>query len=575
MKTTKAIIPAVAMTLLVAGCNFLDKAPTMVTTGSYYTTESDAESALNGVYAILTQSSFYGADYFYLTGGDDLEFYGGQGRSPADRGLCCNNATTSDPAVTGYWYSLYSGINRANMLLENIDHISDIGTANKKQWTAEARFLRAFYYFNLVQGWGDVPFTTSSTKTVKGLSIPRTDKETIYDFIVKEMDESANDLLSASTLNYRPGRVSKSAAWGILARVLMFRAGEHYRDGKSADNSEILKYFRQAGEYAQKVMGENHGLATHYWDYFIDLCKSLYNSKGNESIWEAEFAGNYTTDTRNEGRVGNIIGIQGPDLSSTTLTGQADPGYGYSFFWSTPKLYELYEKNADINRMNWNIAPFTYTQSVAGKGVDGRVFEKGKLAEVQQQYWDESYQYGLTTPKDKKGDREKEKTDDDKGLSCGKYRREYEADKKSKNFTAINFPILRYADVLLMVAECENETHDVPTSLAYQCINAVRRRAGIAELSGLDKAAFRQAVKDERAMELCFEMIRHFDLIRWGEFKERMNELAPRAQAGTSWKLGPSNVYTYFQVSDTYNYFPIPANEIAVNKSITKNNPGW
>ncbi|MGV2541806.1 RagB/SusD family nutrient uptake outer membrane protein, partial [Bacillus pumilus] len=123
---------------------------------------------------------------------------------------------------------------------------SDIGTANKKQWTAEARFLRAFYYFNLVQGWGDVPFTTSSTKTVKGLSIPRTDKETIYDFIVKEMDESANDLLSASTLNYRPGRVSKSAAWGILARVLMFRAGEHYRDGKSADNSEILKYFRQA-----------------------------------------------------------------------------------------------------------------------------------------------------------------------------------------------------------------------------------------------------------------------------------------------------------------------------------------
>ena len=95
MKTTKAIIPAVAMTLLVAGCNFLDKAPTMVTTGSYYTTESDAESALNGVYAILTQSSFYGADYFYLTGGDDLEFYGGQGRSPADRGLCCNNATTS------------------------------------------------------------------------------------------------------------------------------------------------------------------------------------------------------------------------------------------------------------------------------------------------------------------------------------------------------------------------------------------------------------------------------------------------------------------------------------------------
>ena len=54
-----------------------------------------------------------------------------------------------------------------------------------------------------------------------------------------------------------------------------------------------------------------------------------------------------------------------------------------------------------------------------------------------------------------------------------------------------------------------------------------------------------------------------------------MNELAPRAKSGTNWTLGPTNVYTYFQVSDAYNYFPIPSNELAVNKKITGNNAGW
>ena len=91
-------------------------------------------------------------------------------------------------------------------------------------------------------------------------------------------------------------------------------------------------------------------------------------AKANESIWEVEFAGNRSTDVRAEGRIGNIIGIQGKDLSSkASITGKGDPGYAYAFIWNTPKLLELYEANDDIDRCNWNIAPFTYTQS-AGEG---------------------------------------------------------------------------------------------------------------------------------------------------------------------------------------------------------------
>lgn len=577
MKSIKTTIILLAALLSLGSCDFLDKEPTSATSDTYLKTETEATSFLKGIYAIITQQSYYGGNYFYLVGGDDLEHYGGSGRAPLNGGLICNNATSSDSYVTSFWYTLYAGVNRANILLSQIEDIKDMKPANLKRYTAEARFLRAFYYFNLVECWGDVPFYTEPVLDVKNLQRAVTPRATIYDFICKEMEESAEDLPTASALGYEPGRVSKSAAWGILARVYMFRAGEFHRMKVAENKEETKKYFTEAGKFAKMVMTQGHGLAPNYWDYFIDQCADRYNTTANESIWEAEFAGDGKGTLSTEGRVGNIIGIQAPDLSSKTdYVGSKDPGFGYAFFWSTPKLYELYTSNNDIKRMNWSIAPFRYTQSEKGGPVDGREFEKGKLAEVKKQYWDQSFQYGETDSKSKIGDREKTSATSMYDRNCGKWRREYEADKKNKNLTAINFPILRYSDVLLMIAECENETHSQPTTEAYNCINEVRKRAGISKLSqNMNTEDFRQAVKDERAMELCFEMTRRFDLIRWGEYVQNMNALVSRAQTGYNWNLGPDNVFTYFNITEAYNYFPIPALEMSVNKLITKNNPGW
>ena len=577
MKSIKTTIILLAALLSLGSCDFLDKEPTSATSDTYLKTETEATSFLKGIYAIITQQSYYGGNYFYLVGGDDLEHYGGSGRAPLNGGLICNNATSSDSYVTSFWCTLYAGVNRANILLSQIEDIKDMKPANLKRYTAEARFLRAFYYFNLVECWGDVPFYTEPVLDVKNLQRAVTPRAEIYDFICKEMEESAEDLPTASALGYEPGRVSKSAAWGILARVYMFRAGEFHRMKVTENKEETKKYFTEAGKFAKMVMTQGHGLAPNYWDYFIDQCADRYNTTANESIWEAEFAGDGKGTLSTEGRVGNIIGIQAPDLSSKTdYVGSKDPGFGYAFFWSTPKLYELYTSNNDIKRMNWSIAPFRYTQSEKGGPVDGREFEKGKLAEVKKQYWDQSFQYGETDSKSKIGDREKTSATSMYDRNCGKWRREYEADKKNKNLTAINFPILRYSDVLLMIAECENETHSQPTTEAYNCINEVRKRAGISKLpQNLDTEDFRQAVKDERAMELCFEMTRRFDLIRWGEYVQNMNALVSRAQTGYNWNLGPDNVFTYFNITEAYNYFPIPALEMSVNKLITKNNPGW
>lgn len=624
MKALKYTIFTLLFGGALTSCNFLDKEPYQLTLSDYFNTADEANSFLTGIYAELGQSTFYGADYMYLVGGDDLAHYGGSGRAPATKGLICNNATTSDAAVTGFWYTLYSGINRANIFLENIDKVSDIDSGLKAQYTAEARFLRAFYYFNLVQCWGDVPFKTESTKDVVGLDIPRTDKQEIYDFIIKEMqevsDEKTGGLLTAAELNYKPGRVSKSAAWGILARVYLFRAGEYHRDNRAATDAEKKDYYQAAKDYALKVCtNQGHKLADDYWDYFIDLCSDEYNTTANESIWEAEFSGNNTTDVKAEGRIGNIIGIAAPDMSSeTNVIGSADPGYSYEFIFATPKLYRLYciEKpssqvsdymsfdvtltkkiweDQDVNdevwqryliktkdaRFLWNIAPFAYVEG-DGKntGVTGRRFyESGFRDRVNEHDQGRSYSYGDNT-----WDGDEPLTGDydyksyfTKNIArpCAKFRREYEADKKDKNNTAINFPILRYSDVLLMVAEAENELNGA-TDVAYSYLNQVRERAGASDApAGLSKDDFRQMVKDERARELCFEYTRHFDLIRWGEFETNMQALVNVARAGGEWNQGPSNVYTYFQVSSTYNYFPIPDAELAVNKAITTNNPGW
>lgn len=567
MTTIKTIFIAALLGMGISSCNFLDKTPTYLTPETFFNNEEEALSFLTGVYSPINQTPFYGSDYLWLVGNDDLSHYGGPGRSPMTTGLACNNANSSDPTVASLWRVLYSGIDRANMLLERLDNTPNISTASKEQIRSEARFLRAFYYFNLIQCWGDVPFKTVSTQSVNNLNRPRTNKQEIYDFVCREMEECISGLKTAKDLNFNAGRVTQSAAWGLLARVNLFRAGEHFRDKKAPDAAHVKKCFEEASRCAQKVMAEGHDLTDDYWQTFIDLAQDKYNTTDKkESIWEAEMGGNRASDVRGEGKIGGSIGLQGPDLSSTNFTGKENPGFSYAFMYSTPKLLEMYEKEGDTERCDWNIAPFKYTTGT-NKAVNGRLFEYGKLGTLKYP----CYEYGS-------GDTEKKQVDSDKDKArmAAKYRREYEILlPKSKNDTPINFPILRYSDVLLMIAEAENEINNGPNALAYSCLNKVRSRVGLSEVEGQDRLGFRQAIKNERAMELCFEYTRHFDLIRWGEFVSLMNEQSSLAKAGINWPAGKTYVYSYFSISDAYNYFPIPDSEMAINKEIKENNPGW
>lgn len=563
----KIIINSLLVLFTVFGfvsCNFLEIESTALTPDNYFKNSADVKSFLTTVYAPLGNTSFYSGTYQKDVQGDDLGCYN---RSATAQTLTCAQLSTATESVEKLWRVLYTGIDRANMLLENADK-AKVDSVLNLQYKSEARFLRAFYYFTLVQNFGSVPLITATAKDMTHLSHPRYDKEKLYDFIIGEMVASEPKLVKANTTN--PGQITQSAAQGLLARVYLFRAGEKYRD-PSAPTDSISAYFTHARDWALKVKDSGlHGLASSYSQVFIDLASDQYNSTGvKESIWEAEFAGNNLTAYKGAGQLGSFYGYGGPNLTvgnplGKALGGLKNPGYAYNFIYCTTKLYNIYASEKDSVRSYWNIAPFSYTSSGAGDAqvVTGRKYYFGK--NPKQLPVNDGFVYTVGTSSDTSNF----------FRPMAKYRREYEVVlPKDKNATPINFPVLRYSDVLLMIAEAENEVNGPDNALQY--INQVRFRAGITQLAGLTQAQLRDKIKNERAMELCFEGSRRLDLIRWGDYITNMIGLANSIPNDSKWPAGSKIFSKYYSITPSYLFLPIPATEMAVNTAITRNNPGW
>lgn len=587
MKSIKFISIITISLLACNSCsNFLDKTPHSLTPETYFNNESELQLFLTGVYSPLMQEYFYGNHYVTdIAGGDDLSFYQ---RSTPTNGIICNNANSSNTYITTYWRALYDGINRANMLLENADRNPIVAQATRDRAKAEALFLRSFYYFNLVQGWGDVPLHLTSTQSVDGLNTPRTSKQTIYNQIIKDIISAIPNLRSFNTLSYS-GAVTQSAAEGILARIYLFRAGENYRDaavGLPLTNTDdsIKAYFTHARDWALMVKTSGiHGLVKSYKTVFMDMCSDKYNSTGVlESIWEVEEAGNRSNSPEQAaGRIGNVIGFGATNDYSTVdayknLVGMANPGYSYKFIYASLKLFKMYEAEGDTARGDWNIANYEYTYAPKATPAvypnDGRVIGRTYFYGKKPGGPTTTVVNGFTYTEGSLSSSSSNKT-----RCAAKYRRELEiVTPKNKNYTPINFPILRYSDILLMIAEADNELSSTPSNLAYECLDAVRVRANIMPMSGngLTKDQFRDVIKKERAMEFCFEATRRWDLIRWGDYYNAMNDMQTYINSG-EWGTSYKYAAPYYQVSKAYNYFPIPDMEISVNKGITQNNPGW
>lgn len=547
-KMKKYIIALLSFGALCApSCSMLDTEPQdIISPDAFYTTAAEAQMALGGVYSILAESNLYGGN---LLGRMGLSADIGYESYSSDYGTVGDyDVMPSDAKVAAYWRWYYNGINRANMLLENLDRVKDMSDEERANVRAQALFLRAFYHFQLVVRFNRIPLMLHTVADGKAESVqmPQSEPRDTYLQIIADMEAAIPDLKPASELE-SPGRISQSTAYGMLSRVCLYMAGYPVKE---------QGMYAKAREYAEKVIETGyHRLNPSYEELFLCYIQDRYDL--GESLFEVEFwgnnEGNYTTTAGMVGR-NNGIGCSSQTVLDSGQTLVEMFGYSIGAIRATPYFLSLFE-TADLRR-NWTIAPFTYSGSAAQTGYKNELSN----SDIWSRY-------------------------------CGKFRREYEVIlPRSTNYTSINFPLLRYAEVLLNCAEAiaadpaNNSSEDL--ALAYELVNQVRRRGyGVdiytpnpdVDLEQGDKLTLLEQIKDERPRELGFELLRKDDIVRWGEFNSRMRYI--RQMTLTIPESYTSSYYTnvkrYYNNSEKRDEFwPIPTRELGVNRHLVQN-PGW
>ena len=549
-----------------SSCSFLDVEPQVICSDTFYNTEKEVQYGLAGVYGVMSNEALYGNYYSLMYSNiDDLCYFN---RDMGSNLLQFHRHTAGTSQIYDIWVELYQGIRNANAFMEAVvltDFDKDGAYYN------EARFLRAYYHFILAQAWGDVPLRSSAVTTHDQVMIAVTPQYDVLDWAAKEME--ACIALAPEALDNTPSRIAKTTVHGILSRVYLFMAGESVKGG---DKTALLT---NAKNHADAVIkSAKHQLNPDYSQIFKNMIMDEYDTQYRESMWEVDFLGDRSSaENWTNGRIGDVIGLQSTGSSGFETW---NCNYSYGQYDGSLKLWDLYwrtDRTEDENeletitdkRQDWNLPPYNYAGN-ANHPPYGSGLTSGKsiisIDKTPYVYDNVSTnQSALAAP----------------GIrNCGKYRREveYEGHKSSKFlYTTINYPLLRYSDVLLMYAEASNEIEGV-TQAAYDCVKAVRDRAGIKtkEITEYDKDSFRELIRNERGRELCFESLRKYDLIRWGIYVEEMNNYTKWA-ADERWTKNAkaqraASMGSY--IKPMHVVLPIPSIELGVNDLLVQN-PLW
>ena len=606
----KSILKLGTLALLTAAlpaCSFLDTDPQIIPDDGYYNSEQKLIYGLAGVYGVLNSEALYGNYYsLQIANADDLCYFNNYNNSESRPDRYNHSAGTA--AIYDTWSKLYEGIKNANRYIEAVEKTEidpgklsvDIGL-----YIAEARFLRAYYHFLLAQAWGDVPLRVKATTSpnpndVQMAAMPQ---EQVLKWCADEIEATIPDLYEP--IDNTPSRVSQTVAQGILARVYLFMAGESVKQIDGLDKKEM---YRRAAYWANEVIASHkHDLNESYEEVFINMIRDQYDTQFHESMWEAEFLGDRTSATDwTNGRIGDLIGLR--SQSRTTNYSEWACNYSYGYYNGSYTLWQLYWENdrtADETasatvidkRLTWNLPGYNYrgmnTQKISYKNKAGETVTR-YLQQTQSMFktpW--VYNNNFAMPDIEGLDQTIENAFDPADLvydptvmcavrNAGKWRREtvYEKQMSAKSlYTTINFPILRYADVLLMYAEAINEYAGAPDDQAKEAIREIRKRAGVKTDESLlgDYRSFRDLVRNERGRELAFEGLRKWDLIRWGTFVEKMHNAGTNQPTENKYRNVSYTNYAsanYANVTARHIYLPIPTKELAVNHAL-RQNPLW
>ena len=456
------------------------------------------------------------------------------------------------------WNRYFSGISKCCTLLENTNHVNldisrldpdkQVEYANSlkdiRMWRAEARFLRAYFHFELLKRYGPIPIVTS-TLSINGNyeNTPRPTMKEVVDFIAKECDIAADtlELTPWRNVNDAFGRATKGAALALKSRLLLYAASPLYvdfGDTNEANKPTDVALWKSAADAAKAVIDLNqYELASSY----ADLFKNDFQNK--EYIFVRRYAANSDFEKSN---FPVSFGGKGGTNPSQNLVDDYEMLDGTPFDWNDPAKAAQPFENRDARlgaTILMNMAPF-----------------KGKKVATYPEGADASPNPNAT------------KT----GYYLRKFLNEDVNIQTGGSSSGHVVPLFRLAEIYLNYAEALNECDPTNPDIALY-LNKVRNRASLPNVSALSQEQMRAVIQHERRVELAFEEHRSWDVRRWKIASSTLG--APLM--GVQIERKPLGGYTYMPVKVEQRVFqpkmywyPIPQSEVLKLKQWKQNN-GW
>ena len=515
------IIPIAVLTLAItfSSCKkYLEVEPVSSFGADYvFSNVANAQKAVLGAYASLTGDNGYGIRIsMYYPYDEDIMM--GQGGTPYPdnerRDIAHYTLNANNTQLAAPFNQLYAGIERANIciysipLMDQYTNGSDADKKELKRLLGEALTLRAQYYLELIRNWGDVPAQFKPSAQEPDLFKAKTDRDSIYSALLTDLATASGLLPWRTEVASSDERITQGAARALRARIALYRGGYSLRRSKQmVRGSDFKTYYQIARDECSAIMqrSADHKLNPSYRSVFKDyICGHRIEPNG-EVIWEVARSGG--SSALGDSKLGYYNGPRWNNLGNSALT--VLPNYFY--------MFDSTDTRRDVMVAAYNInSNGTYVGKTLATLVDG------------------------------------------------KFRRDWITNPvmltSAAQYFGLNWPIIRYSDVLLMFAEAENEINNGPTAAAKTAFEQVRLRAygGNASLIGTTPstyAAFFDAIVKERALELGGEGIRKYDLLRWNLLETKLaqtkTQLAAMAgRTGAPWNTYPATMY-YDKVTTT------------------------
>lgn len=470
MKTTIKIISIILVLSFSNSCEkeWLEMEPKgKKLEANFYQTEQELFDGLMAAYDMLQIK--YGppwSSYYFMANfpSDDSKVVGGgPGDRPEYHDIGQFQTTATNPAIEELWRREYNGIYRANIIINS----DEINSSLAQRYKAEAKFLRAYYYFELIRFYGDVPLILN-TLSPDEYGQEKTDKNIIYEQLEKDLKQATADLPAKSSLSsYELGRVTKGAAQSLLGKIYLYQE-------KFQDAADMLKN-------VVDLEGDVYQLE----DDFDKIWKAS-GENGPESIFEIQYSsiterGDWNWGRANEGNID--VQMSGPRMTDTDTLNS-----GWGFDMVTQDLISAYRSEDDSARMH------------------GTAYGAAFLNGIGASSWEENEGYTGWFSK--------------KRAPWASYTA---AVNTEWNY-GTNERMIRLADVKLMYAEALNRGM-INDAEALAQVNDIRERAVLPPLTGVSGDALFEAIKKERRLELAMEGHRFFDLVRWGDAAEVLGPL--------------------------------------------------